>query len=211
MADITYEIAALFEQAFGVKSPVFLPTPINIGSNSLPLFPSVELLEVSEKHERLSWMGTPIVYPFKLNGGSYKYYKSNGVLTDKSMSDFEMPAATLVDFSRGKNITKTNVLGGNGSVKEIYGFADWHMRIRGICLTDNTRDSATTAMEQQKKIYQWSELADSLEVSGQLFTNKKIYRFVWQNIAFKQLEGKPNVLPFEITAYSDEPIELILK
>ena len=65
-----------------------------------------------------------------------------------------------------------------------------------------------SAYEQHQELLKWENIADSIEVIGELFLDKSIYRLVIEDINFPQLEGKQNIIPFEIAAVSDEPIEL---
>ncbi|WP_166964601.1 DUF6046 domain-containing protein [Yeosuana marina] len=205
MSNFKPDISQLFNLAFGF-------IPVRYASDSFSVQPSADANYQSiptkpiEDVKKMSWMGTPVMFPMKFKGGSYQYYKPSGVLDQKRLNDFELPHASVADFRRAKNITKTNVLGSNGTVKEIYGFDDWQIRIRGLCLdTPNL-----SAYEQHKQLLKWEEIADSIEVIGALFKDKSIYRLTIEDFDFKQPQGKQNVIPFEITASSDEPLELVL-
>ena len=57
-----------------------------------------------------------------------------------NMASFPMPYATIVDFSRSMNCSKTKVLGVHGTVKEVYGLDDWKINIRGFCIADKSRE-----------------------------------------------------------------------
>lgn len=200
-------VGQLFKAAFGAM-PVYLtfplgksPTPdmsgydIHLADNATP-----------EEAERKSIYGTPVVFPIKFLGGKFKKYDDKGRLVDTSLNDFWLPDATMVDFSRAKNIIKTATLGANGTVKEVYGFDDWNIRIRTLCL----RNRELTEREQEKKILEWFEVAGSIGIEGYLFTKKNIKSIVLEDIDIKSISGSPNVIPIEITAVSDEPIELLI-
>ena len=66
---------------------------------------------------------------------------------------------------------KTNVLGANGTVKEIFGFDDWQIRIRMLCLNDNKY----TARQYADILQDWFEIAGSINVRGSIFSKKEIY------------------------------------
>ena len=225
MIDARPYLAKMFDLAFGVKSPVFVPYTVNLdkliykdskgfelpGAAAQEAMPGLDVkLKAETEAEATSWMGTPIVYPFTLQGGVYKKYSPSGELEDFRLEDFMMPAATLVDFSRAKNIIRTPVLGSNGTVKEMYSFDDWKIRVRGICLDDNTRRIAKTAVEQKKELLKWEQVCGSINVMGTLFFEKSILAMTISNANFTQLEGKPGVIPFELECESDERLELIL-
>lgn len=207
-----YQIADLFKKAFGIEAISYAittehPKVGDVKYQSIPV-------KSSEEAKKLSWMGTPVLFPMKFKGGDYQVYLPSGKLETKALNDFILPYTTLVDFSRAKNITKTPVLGNNGTVKEIYGFDDWKITIRGIFLDTPTM----AAYEQHKELLKWENIVDSIEVGNieheenknDLFRDKSIYKLTIEDISFKQPQGKQNAIPFSINACSDEPLELAL-
>lgn len=206
MADLRYNISELFQLAFGHNSPVYIPKSINTTQANGVKFTGLTVKD-DEESERMSWLGTPILFPVKFKKGTYSLYKSNGELEDVRKSDFYLPPATLIDFRRAKNITKTNVLGDTGTVKEIFGFDDWNIRIKGLCLNEPN----SSAYEQLEQILAWEKIVDSVNVGGKLFIDKDIHSITIESINIPQVQGKPNVIPFTINATSDEILELILK
>ena len=203
--DNRYNIGQLFQAAFGTNLPVYLTVPIGKQQPVEINYGSVQVVEKAEA-VRLSRLGTPIVFPVKFVGGSYKFYNSQSQIVEKTLSDLWLPPATMVDFSRYKNISRTDVIGGNGTVKEIYGFDDWSIRIRALCINDEL-----SAREYEKRIIEWSETVQSISVEGDLFGWKNIHNLVIEGIDIRSLEGVPNVIPIELNCISDEPFELIYK
>ncbi|WP_312395726.1 DUF6046 domain-containing protein [Chryseobacterium sp.] len=204
--DRRYEISQLFKLAFGVSSPVYLTVPIGKRKDPEITYPTIPVKESElEEADRLSRFGTPIVFPVKFLGGYYKNYDSKGKLFNVQYSDFWFPPATMVDFSLSKVITNTNVIGGDGTVKEIFGFDDWDIRIRTICITDEI-----SARDYEKKIIEWFRAVQSIKVEGALFTTKDIHSITLDNIDVKSIEGSPNVIPIELSCSSDKPIDLLL-
>lgn len=206
MTDIRYDIGKIFSAAFGISSPIYITRPIRIGEQNPDIsYSGVKMVEKAEA-EKMSWLNTPIIFPVKFEAEVYKVYDLKGKLTEKEYADFWLPAATLIEFSRAKNITRTAVLGSNGTVKEIYGFDDWQIRMRGVCLPEPDR----TEKDQKEALLAWAEIAASIKVDGDLFFEKGIDRIAISDVQFSQVQAKPEVIPFEITAISDQPIELIL-
>lgn len=199
-----FDIANALSAAFGIKAPLFV-LPDTAPQKGEAAYASIPVKTLPEA-KKMSWLGTPIIYPMVFKGGEYQIYKPTGELGSSKLNDFEIPPATLVDFRRSKNITKTRLSGNNGTVKEIYGFDDWQIRIRGLCL--NTPD--ISAYDQHLELLKWEKLADSIQVQGELFLDKDIFNLTIEDIDFRQPEGKQNIIPFEITAVSDEPLELVL-
>lgn len=212
MSDIRYQLSQLFELAFGVSNPVFLPEPITLGSpaDRRAAFGNVPVNEASG-YGATSWMGTPMVAPLTFRGGVYQTYGRNGELEEYPLDDFTLPAATLMDFTREKNIVRTAIPGKNGTVKELYSFGDWKIRIRGLCLNDPSRRDHPTAEGQKQALISWEKVAGHVSVKGNpLFNEKEIYAIVIGSVTFRQLQGREGVVPFEIEAESDAPEELLL-
>lgn len=213
----------LLAATFGLNSPVFIPyrpaqdfTPgkpagVKIGGADSHLPDTYPNLRVAAERdiERLSQFGTPVLDTFTFEMGEYNTYKQ-GALVKVTLSDFLLPYATIVSFSRAMNMTQTKTLGNNGTVKEIYGLDDWEINIQGICLTDTTRPAQKTAEEQADELIRWRQVADTINVRGDIFARKNIYALCIKNLSINPEQGRPGVIPFTIEAVSDEPVELIL-
>lgn len=200
-------VAELFNQVFGVQSPIFLPygRKENYTAGN---YPDITLMP-SQEAEAVSWMGTSVFGSFTLAGGAYQTYARDGRIETLQMSDFVMPYATLVDFQQNMILTQTRTVGNTGTVKEVYGLDDWKISIRGLCLNDDFRPTHATAQEQAQALTAWRNLACSIEVVGRQFLEKKIHNIVIQSLAIRPVQGKSDVVSFEIEALSDQAIELI--
>lgn len=121
------------------------------------------------------------------------------------MEEFRLPNATMVDFSRSKNITKTPMY--EGSVKEIFGFDDWQIRIRMLCVAEKSR--GMTGQEIAHEVIKWTQLADCIKVSGKLFNSKEIYSIAIDKVDIKSIEGAPDTVAIELDCISDEAFEII--
>ena len=203
--DNRYNISQLFKLAFGTNLPVYLTVPIGKEPARTAEYGSIRTVE-REEAMRLSKLGTPIVFPVKFTAGSYKFYDYQSKIVEKQLADFWLPPATMVDFSRVKNISRTDVIGGNGTVKEIYGFDDWQIRIRTVCHNDEL-----SSREYEKRLIEWSEVIQSISVEGDLFGWKNIHNLVIESIDIRSLEGTPIDIPIELNCISDEPFELIYR
>lgn len=209
MANLELNIANLFAEVFGVSSPVYIPW----GRKQEPFKPDGYrdfVLSSPDEAERKSWMGTPVLDSFTLLGGTYFRYTKSSELATVSMPDLVMPYATVVEFSRDMNVSKTRVIGSAGTVKEIYGLDDWQVSIRGFCLDDSSRDSQKTAEEQMQALVLWRQVTDAVGVEGSLFRSKDIFSLVIESMDISPVQGKPHVYSFSIRAASDEPVELQL-
>jgi hypothetical protein len=200
MAAPNYNITSLLFQAFGITKAIVSPGAMI----------SLKVIEEATQIERLSYLGTPILNTLTLKGQNYRKYDETGKLTTVQLNDFLMPAVTLSTFSRSKKISKTELVAGYGTVKEMYGFGDWDIEIRGLCLWDPIRLGDATAFAQHLLIQQFENVAEAIPVVSKLYNSKGINAIVIENIKWEQLEGKPGVIPFRINCVSDRPTELIL-
>jgi len=201
--DARFGVAPLLKAAFGVNTPIFIPFGFK---KSLPpklKFDDVEF-NIIEESDRKSWMGTPIMFSASFNEETYNVYeKKSGQLEKSSMKTFDLPAATVFQFRRAKNIIRTNVSGANGTVKELYGFDDWVIDVKGLCLDEPNQ----TAKEQLEELIKWQNLADSISVSGDLFETLDIKRVCISEFEFNIPQGTPGVVAFTMTLWSDDPLE----
>jgi hypothetical protein len=202
---MTYNVAQLFKAAFGINSPIYFPKTEEKNSPVLT-YEGVEILPDYYDADSTSWMGTPILFSATFKNGTYKQYNSIGEVIEVSLDDFQLPSATLFSFRRAHNITRTNLLGSNGTVKEIFGFDDWTIDVRGVAL-DEPNKSASSQIDELLK---WERLADSMKISGSLFNQRRIDRVVMQDWADNIQQAQPGVIPFSFQLFSDEAIELIL-
>ncbi len=200
-------IANLLRDAFGVENAVYTPSILK-NSETIPNIQGFELV-ADETADRLSMFGTPVIGSFITAGGKYLYYHpKTGILESRKYTDFEFPVSTIVDFRKAKLIDKMPLQGG-GTVKEVFSTGDWELTIRGFCFNDPSRKGQKTAREQQQYLVALNEIAGAIEIKkGAIFLNKEITRLVIENLSFPAIQGKPNIIPFEITAVSDEDILL---
>lgn len=173
-------------------------------------FPNIQMLPEIASEGVLSEFGTPVFGSILFEGGEYNIYdrKSGDVIKGK-YGDYTLPYSCVAEFTREANITKTEVLGSAGTVKELYGLGDWKITIKGIAL-DSRDGSGTNASEQIETLCRWAEICDTIGVQGSIFRGKGIYSVVIESISVLPIAGRWNAIPFQIEAVSDEPIELFL-
>ncbi|AJA67316.1 hypothetical protein MYRA21_0072 [Myroides sp. A21] len=201
--DARFGVAPLLKAAFGVNTPIFIPWAFQKKLPPKLKFDDVEF-NIIEESDRKSWMGTPIMFSGSFLGENYNVYdKKTGELEKVSMSNFDLPAATVFQFRRAKNLVRTNVSGANGTVKELYGFDDWVIDVKGLILDEPNQ----TAKEQLEELIKWQELADSISVSGDLFETLNIERVCINEFEFNIPQGTPGVIAYTMTMLSDDPLE----
>lgn len=219
--DLRYEVGQLFQLAFGVAPPVMLPYPLQVHRADLPNFKTenssqpnigISFDGISVKNDqversRMGHFGKPVLFPFQFLGRKdYKKFDKLGVLKtigadDLCQQTFHLPATTMVDFSRTKIMPETPQNAG-APVVEMFGFETWSIRIRGLCLADDAHPNYPTAAEQKKALLSWENIAGGVEVGGELFSEKNIFFIGLKSFNITQIEGRPNVVPFEINCIS---------
>jgi len=203
-------VGNLLSDVFGVESPVYLPTWWQGRDYSPETYPGVEMEPDDPEYDQAPVRnGKKTFGAFWLESGTYQFYNNDGELNDKTVGRIMMPLATIVDFSREKSVTKTPVIGGFGTVKEIYGFNDWSIAIKGIIIPDDSNEPGhRTVREQQTAIQKFFEAAGSIDVDGQIFAERNISRIVMEDLNFSPIQGRPNMMKYTISAVSDEDILL---
>jgi len=229
MAEINYNISDLMQQAFGIKGNLAVykvaegedentganfPFKVKKEKNTEGLnfkFNNLEILDPIAEPSRMSYMGTPILFTMTFKGGKYKTFDFNGDVVLDDYSHFELPVVSLASFRRSKIVSKTKALAANGTVKETYGFTDWTIDIRGLCLRDPAQpQKLITANDQKLMLARFEQAVDSIRVEGALFKDLNIDNLIIEELTFSQLKGKPGVIPFYLRCSSDEPLELVL-
>lgn len=203
----SYNIAQLFDIAFGIKS-IGAYKVDKVGNNPKEIdfnYAGIQVVDSLDYATKLSSLGTPMIVPIKFKGKGYDVYNDFGEIVIDSFEDFYLPATTLVNFRRSKIISKTKVSAERGTVKELYGWDDWTIDIRGFCLADASHATAKTAKEQKNKLFEFDAIAGSIQVVSELFADFNIDNIVIEEMQFNQLRGKPGVIPFYLKCSSDEP------
>ncbi len=208
-----FKINTLFEIAFGTRDVALFRNPSTDQRADSPDHPfgDVTVVENVQQASRLSYLGTPVIFPITFKGKKYQVYNDRGEITLEAFETFELPVAVFVEFRQPTIIRRTKILGSRGTVKELYGDDDWSVDIKGVCLDDPSHAYAKTAMQQHEALVNWKRVKDAIAVEGELFYVKGIRNIVIEDIRFGQIPGKPNTMPFTIRAKSDEPEELILQ
>ena len=201
-------VGNILREVFGIQSPVYIANAWFDQPSVMPKFESIKLLP-AEESEITSALGTPVLGDITFEGGTYNIYnKYTGAVERTQYSSYTLPYSCIVDFGRQNNVITTPVLGGNGTVKEVFGIGDWDITIRGIAFNDDKYGNS--AHKQIEGLVAWADLCDAIDVSGSVFSGKKINRIVIKELNVQPIEAKWNVIPFTIQAISDEPIELML-
>lgn len=205
MAELRYNIAQVLNEAFGINKIAYPAIPIDAGPGVRPAYPGVEVQEVTPAN-LLSHLGTPVLFPIKFIGGSYRKYR-NGEVVEVPLPDYRLPFTSVAEFSRGKISNETKASGGVGTVKEVYGFEDWAVTISGVFVDENPH---IFPGDQIEGLLQYEEMVDSIRVEGEIFRLLNIFNLMIKHIRTPAVVGKPNYKPFQLTCLSDEPENFLI-
>ena len=112
----------------------------------------------------------------------------------------------LIDVSQQKQIIKTNIQGVAGTVKEYISKGDYQITIRGALVSESSVKYPT---EQVHQLKEYLEAEVSVGVASRFLDDIfDIQNIVVESFSFPQTEGSQNQQLFEISAISDDPIEL---
>lgn len=204
---VTKVRGATIDKAFGYKTP----------ANGLPDRAADYRADVYEmpEAELVSYLGTPILMPVMLGekGKGVKYKtrdKWTGKIVDRNIEkEYTMPATTVVEISRQKNIIKTPIAGRDGTVKESISNGDWLVKIRGFVINEDNPNIYPS--EEMALMHKYCEAKTAIPVTCKLLQYFEINELVIESYNFPRMEGYAGVQPFELDCTSDEPVEMIIK
>jgi len=214
-------LASMMSDIFGICIPVYIPygkgepailpnyEPVGSADSFLPNYENIIFTE-SQQSEIKSKFGLPVFGTVTFKGGTYNQYdRYSGRIKQAMCAEYTLPYSCLIEFSRENAVITTNLLGNQGTVKELFGLGDWNISIKGIAVNglDRVGNDAHTQIEN---LVAWHEINDAIGVGGSLFSSKGIDRIVIKSLNIQPIEAKYNVIPFTIEALSDEPLELQL-
>jgi Domain of unknown function (DUF6046) len=146
----------------------------------------------------------PILFTYKGKG----FEKGKPVNYDINLSPRLEP---MFDLTLQKTVVQTPVAGRDFTVKEIISAEDWQVRIRGFFIYDAGKDGDDIVNWRYNTIAALNELARAniaLKCECELFVPLGFDRLVIKQLKLPMLEGFANIIPYEIEAISDVPIEL---
>ena len=158
-----------------------------------------------------SYLGTPVFAQLLFIPGKYKDVKGEEVVygeilkNDYNNENFVINTV-LIDVSQQKQIVKTNIQGVSGTVKEYISKGDYQITIRGALVSES---SVRYPEEEVSQLTEYLEAETSIGVASRFLDDIfNIQNIVVESFNFPQVEGTQNVQLFEVSAISDDPIEL---
>lgn len=185
------DISDVYRRAFGIE----------LFDNII--YPNIQKSNLEET-DLTSSLITPIFLPVIFKGKPYNTLNKGDIETI-NVADLQLSATTLCDFRRSKNIITTPINGGYGTVKEMWSFEDWQIKIYGVLFPTDV-DLET----QLDNLLEYERITDAIEVENWFFEKLGINNIIIKDINLPQIKGSLKVRPFTLNCESIEPIELIL-
>ncbi len=157
----------------------------NVGVASLASTPDGQPL--------ISALGTPVFGDIRLK--SYQDSDDDVLLT-----------TVLIDVVQEKNIVTTAIAARDYTVKEFISEGDFQITLRGALVSEY---ADLYPSEEVRKLFFLLKKKYSLYVVSEYLRQFNIYNFIITNYSFPQKEGFQNMQLFEISAISDDPLDLI--
>lgn len=160
-------------------------------------------IEQGDIPDKKSWMGTPVFDTFIFNGG-FSYVDSKGVIVNVVAS--YMLDSCLITVNQTKNIIKTQIAGGNGTVKEYIGDGDYEIKIQGMIVGKYA--NIPPPITEKIRIAEILKAPMALPISCNFLDMFNINSVVIEDFEFSQIEGTRNAIGVSISCISDEPFEI---
>lgn len=202
MAQINFDIATLFQQAFGFnRGKPFDSSQAQepeirheVDFDDLPISSDDEGTEFVQVRNSLNATladGRTIFMPMRLGG-------------------LILPNEPSISISSRKNIVETALTGSTrrGTVKELISIEDWQVTIRGIAF--NEKSKVVYPEDQVKSLRDLYEKNESLEVMCALTNLMGIYRLVITGFELPEMIGVQHAQAYQFTCVSDEDFLLEL-
>jgi hypothetical protein len=168
-----------------------------------------------DENNVMSYLNTPIEQQIIFKAGNYDVLKNGIVVSRNFPNDYPLSASCICEFSRGKIMDKTNINGTEGYVKELWGFEDWTVNIKGLLFCERNNmsknNSAIFPDEEIKKLKEYEEITDAVDVFGVMFGLLDIKSLSVEKVSVSDIKGVPNAKSFQMFCTSDTAQELIIK
>lgn len=185
----------------------FIPAPdaaLALANQNIPRYSIIP--DPSDTRIATSYLGTPIYDQLTL-----KYRTSvpfAGVAQAVQNVDAITFQTVLIEVTQTRNILKTTITGKKGgTVKEYIYDGDYYVRITGAIVSPYANLYPKDSVRQLNKLLMTE---DALECESGFLGLFNIDSIVIENFTVSEQLGSRNMVPFEISACSDKPIEFQL-
>lgn len=153
----------------------------------------VERFDTGRAIQRTSMLGTPVFSDMILSYGN----------------DLELQLdVVLIDITAKKNIVETKIVGRAGTVKENISDDDYSINIKGVLYSETPNIVPSDALIKLNKL---RRVNDTINVISPFLDLFDIFQLVIKDVKIGQQEGKMNIIPFTISAVSDEYLSIYIE
>lgn len=191
----------LLEQAFGLTGLSIYRLPSDDLQDGGAALPQTIQIPTDQDNDGSGLLGLPVYQNVVFPSGTYT---DNGV-------EVSYPGMTLmdciVDITSNKTIVSTPIAGRKGTVKELISIGDYTVTIKGLLVSESRNIAPQVLIKQIKSLF---EVPAAIDVQAKIFEWVGIYKLALESLSLPKLQGVVNAQPFEISAISDLPVELVL-
>ena len=157
--------------------------------------------EVQDAASATSYLGTPVFSNLVIHGGSYITDSGQSITYPELRID-----TVLMDVMQSKNIIITELQGRDTAVKEYISKRDYEINIKGVI---QGQGNGIYPEDDIKKLIQIFDVNDTIAITSTYLNRLGIYNIVIKGFTLNQPEAYYNLQPFNITAISDLPLQLL--
>ena len=213
MAEISFNLAALFEKTFGYKTHAFDPDFASVTGNKTPL--RVEQGAHGSPYYAKDAIGTEYYLPVTITyPDNTQLPQETGVVASSSsgiLKKWNLPYPVISITSR-KTIIETPLTERRGTVKELINIQNYEVVVKGFIIgntnefPENEVTTLRTIYEQNVPLSIQCPLTDIFLLRPDRSGSDQV---VLSEIKFPVINGIKNVRPYELHFVSDEPFNLI--
>ncbi len=209
MPTYNIDIGARFGHAFGFAYKN-IAGRAGVGYNGRFIYGNVEAYSAEEgDFDYIKIKGSS----FELQFGDMPFLHGNygvlsGVLEGKQNSGNDIFAPPpMLSFRRGKSLKVTEIDGADSEFVECFGLKQWEIKMQGIVVDMAEHQYPSYQVSKLNELFELNEI---LEVSGQMFEEKKIRSIYIKDIEISGVEGYTDTQKYTISARSIKPVEFSL-
>ncbi len=213
MADISFDLAGLFQQTFGYQSPAFDPKFKEVKGDGDSLSNRTEQGAQGSPYYASDALGREYYMPVTLSyGEDINFTEPDGSVSSNGFQNEMQLPHPVISVSSRKLIIETPLTERRGTVKELINTEDYDITIKGFII-GNDHEFPEKEVAKLRAIYEKNipmsikcPLTDIFLLRPDRSGSDQV---VMREIKFPSVTGVKNVRPYELRMVSDEPFNLI--
>lgn len=158
-------------------------------------------LEQSQQPDMQSWMGLPVFDTVVFDEIRYTTNDGKNIGISKMTLQNCMHVVNMV-----KNVVKTPISGGDGTVKEYIGMGDYVITLSGMLVSQHANTPPTL---EKKQLIDFCKAPVPINLYSNFLADFEVFSIVVEGEpTFTQIEGTRNAVMFTVPCCSDKPFEV---